>query len=308
MRILVTGDRGFVGMATVAELEQAGHEVHGFDIMAGGDIRDADDFAEDVERVQPDRILHLAAVARFADADADPRLAHATNVVGSQNVASAAATYHVPVVYASTGSVYMPISQEPPITEDFPAAGNSIYGCTKLLGELYIQAADVPSIVLRYSHLYGAEKRMHGLISGFIDRIERGLAPRLYGGAQSNDFCYVDDIARANRLALEAPWDCWGQVYNIGTGEELSAEDAGRAVCDAWGYDGAVEVLTGRPYDAPRFVYDTSKAERLLGFRAQYTFAEGLAAMASIERLTNGVTDLTMIRSTTSTGMVEAVS
>ena len=132
MKILITGDRGFVGAATQKLLEKEGHEVIGYDIMDRYDIRDYAQF-EAVAR-DADRILHLAAVARFAEADKDPKLALETNVMGTRNVALVAAKYHIPVVYASTGSVYMPIKQEPPITEEFPAMGNSVYGCTKYMG------------------------------------------------------------------------------------------------------------------------------------------------------------------------------
>src|SRR5205814_7937213 len=131
-------------------------------------------------------------------------LAAETNAGGTQNVAVAAEGFRIPVVYASTGSVYMPVKNTPPITEEFPATGNSVYGVTKRLGELYLQRHRAPWIILRYAHLYGAEKRMHGLIGGFLDRINRGLAPTLYGGKQSNDFTYIRDIARANYLAITA--------------------------------------------------------------------------------------------------------
>jgi nucleoside-diphosphate-sugar epimerase len=278
MRILVTGSAGFVGQASLAALTE--HQVIEYDLMGGYDIRDEKQLGMVVSENQPDRILHLAAIARFADADKDPLQAHATNVLGTKNVAKVASRYHVPLVYASTGSVYMPISEEPPITEDFKVAGNSVYGVTKLMGELYVRQSRSPWMILRYAHLYGVEKRGHGLIGGFIERIERGLAPTLYGGRQSNDFTYIADVARANRLALEASYDRWGEVYNIGTGEELTAEDAGRMVCDAWGYSGDTLVIPARSVDPERFVYDTAKATRMLGFTAEYSFKMGMAEMA----------------------------
>lgn len=285
MRVLVTGDRGFVGTATRAALEAAGHEVIGYDILDRLDIRVESDLRRVVEDKSPQAILHLAAIARFADADAWPLAAHSINVVGTQIVARVAQSYRVPLVYASTGSVYMPIDAEPPITESFRASGNSIYGCTKYLGERYIEAIDSPWIILRYAHLYGPEKRGHGLVGGFLDRIARGMAPVLYGGKQSNDFTYIADVARANMAALTASWDAWQTVYNIGTGEELTAEQAGRIVCDAFGYDGEIQVEQGRSVDSARFVYDCSKAARVLGFTAEYDFASGIAEMAAAKAL-----------------------
>jgi nucleoside-diphosphate-sugar epimerase len=278
MRVLITGAKGFVGSATSKLLSERA-DVLSYDIMAGLDIRDYDQLREYVLDMDPDRILHLAAIARFADADADPQLAHETNVLGTMNVARVASERHIPLVYASTGSVYMPIKKKPPITEDFPGCGNSVYGCTKYLGELYVKAVKAPWIVLRYAHLYGQEKRHHGLIGGFLSRIERGLAPTLYGGKQSNDFTYIDDVARANVCALKAPWDAWNQVYNVGTGEELSAEAAGRMICEVFGYKGEIELKEQRTVDPDRFVFDCSKAERMIGFKAEFDFKAGLMAM-----------------------------
>lgn len=282
MKILVTGNKGFVGTETQKLLEEQGHQVIGYDIMDGFDIRDLSQLDRIVQETRPDRILHLAAIARFADADSatiksDP-IAIETNVDGTRNVAHVARKYHIPLVYASTGSVYMPIKEEPPITEKFAAVGNSVYGCTKRMGEIYVEKA-TPYIILRYAHLYGKEKRMHGLIGGFLDRINRGLAPTLYGGKQSNDFTYILDVARANMLALTAPWDKWNQVYNIGTGEELTAEKAGEIICKATGYKGKIEKKEQREVDPGRFVYDCTKASVMLGFTAEYNFEAGLEHM-----------------------------
>lgn len=278
MKVLITGGLGFVGTETRKYLIEKGLSPASYDIMDGMDIRDLNHLETCIKEERPDRILHLAAIARFAEADKDPELAFDTNVVGTRNIATVAQKYHIPVVYSSTGSVYMPISQEPPITEEFKACGNSVYGCTKHLGELAIKKS-TPWIILRYAHLYGKEKRMHGLIGGFMDRINRGLAPTLYGGKQSNDFTYIKDVAYANYLALTAPWDKWNQVYNIGTGEELTAEQAGEIVCKFAGYKGEIEKKPQREVDPGRFVYDMTKAKAMLGFSPAFSFAQGLADM-----------------------------
>lgn len=282
MKIAITGDKGFVGSETRRQLEELGHTVIGFDVMDNKDIRDPRQFEQFIEVHRPDRVLHLAAIARFSDADKDPALAFETNVNGTLNVASVCKTFHIPLVYSSTGSVYMPLTLKKGevITEETPAKGNSVYGCTKYMGELYVKKT-TPHIILRYAHLYGREKRMHGLIGGFLERINRGLAPTLYGGKQSNDFTYIKDVAAANIAALTAPWDKWNQVYNIGTGEELSAEDAGKLVCKVAGYKGKIDKKEQRTVDPDRFAFDCSKAERMLGFKAAYTFEEGLKDMFS---------------------------
>lgn len=284
MKILITGDKGFVGTETkkyIAGLEEK-HEIIGYDIMDGYDIRDSQQLEQVVMATKPDRILHLAAIARFSEADKDPHLAFETNVLGTRNVSLVAGKHHIPVVYASTGSVYMPITDMPGekgINEDMPGRGNSVYGCTKNMGEEYIREFCNPYIILRYAHLYGAEKRHHGLIGGFMDRINRGLSPTLYGGNQSNDFTYIKDVARFNFTALNAPWDAWNQAYNVGTGEELTAKDAGKIVCEFAGYDGEIDTVKAREVDPQRFFYDMTKAEVMLGFKYEYSFKDGLEDM-----------------------------
>lgn len=278
---MITGSEGFVGSETKKLLKEEEHEVIGYDLMLGHDIRDYNQLDKFVDGHMPDRILHLAAIARFSDSDADPKLSVETNVIGTANVTAVAKKYHIPLVYSSTGSVYMPITDYTgTIKETWSAKGNSVYGCTKYQGELYVKEHN-PHIILRYAHLYGKEKRMHGLIGGFVDRIKRGLAPTLYGGKQSNDFTYIKDIAKANYLALTAPWDKWNQIYNIGTGEELSAEEAGKIICEFSGWKGEIEVKEARTVDPERFAFDCTKAEKMLGFKAQWSFKEGLKDMFS---------------------------
>lgn len=281
MKILITGSEGFIGQATIEYLKEKGFkkdQVIGYDIMSGRDILDLEQLCQVIEQEKPDRILHLAAIARFDEADKYPLLAHKTNVLGTMNIVEAAKKYHVPLVFSSTGSVYMPIKDKPPITEEFPIMGNSIYGCTKAIGDLYV-AEHTPHIILRYAHIYGKEKRYHGLIGGFLSRIEHDLEPILYGGKQSNDFCYVKDIAQANYLALTAPWDKWNQAYNIGTGEELTAQEAGRIICQQANYKGEVQIKPQRTVDPQRFYYDITNARNMLGYKPQYSFESGLKDM-----------------------------
>jgi len=283
MKCLITGHKGFVGTETTKLFLKKGIEVLGYDIMDRHNILNITTLRPLIATYQPDRIVHLAAVARFSEADANPKLAHEINVMGTMKIVMVAKEFQIPLIYASTGSVYMPIKQSPPITEDFPAMGNSVYGVTKYMGECYVRD-HTPHIILRYAHLYGKEKRMHGLIGGFVSRIERGLAPTLYGGKQSNDFTYIKDVARANYLAVVAPWDSWNQTYNIGTGEELSAESAGKLICEETGYKGKIEKKEQRTVDPERFVYDCTKAEKMLNFKAEFGFKKGLADMFKEEK------------------------
>ena len=120
LRVLVTGSEGFVGKETMKFLEAQGVHCVGFDVMNGWqDLGDPSTIEQAITANQINRILHLAAIARFADADRDPLKAFEVNCLGTANISRIASKYHVPIVYASTGSVYMPIKRSPPITEDF---------------------------------------------------------------------------------------------------------------------------------------------------------------------------------------------
>ena len=276
-KIVVTGGLGFVGTHTSKALRERGYIVLDYDLKQGMDIRI---FEQIYAVIQPgDKVLHLAAIARFSEADQDPLNAYVTNVDGTYHVAQACEIKGAErLVYSSTGSVYMPIQEEPPITEKFGAKGNSVYGCSKYIGELWIknECDKVPYIILRYAHLYGEGKIGHGAIGGFIDRMNRGLAPTLYGGAQSNDFTYILDIVQANILALEAPKKAWNQEYNIGTGYELTTEEVFIQLQKFFKYDKEFERLEQRTVDANRFVYDISRARKFLGYKPQFNFEQGM--------------------------------
>lgn len=273
MKVVVTGGSGFVGSHTIKALLQRGYQVFNYDLLGGYDIRNREQFYTVIEH--GDKILHLAAVARFADADRNPIEALGDNVIGCQNVARIAALKGAErIVYSSTGSVYMPIEQEPPITESFRAQGNSQYAVTKYQGELMIRNQTTPWIILRYAHLYGEGKIGHGAIGGFIARMERGLKPQLYGGMQSNDFTYIEDIVQANLLALESPH--LREIYNIGTGEELTTEGVFTILSELFKYRKEFEKLPARTVDPLRFVYDITKAKKLLGFYPKYNFRDGM--------------------------------
>lgn len=273
MKILITGNKGFVGSHTEKALREKGYQVMGYDLLDGYDIRDYEQLRSYVN--EGDKILHLAAVARFVEADADPYKTLTTNVEGTDVVARVAKENKAErVVYSSTGSVYMPVEQEGRIDESFQVRGNSVYGVAKHFGEIALKRSGCPFIILRYAHLYGQGKLGHGAIGGFISRMERGLAPVLYGGQQSNDFTYIKDIVQANILALET--DKLNETYNIGTGQELTTEEVFKQLTEFFGYDKEYERLPQRKVDADRFVYDISKAKNI-GYEPKYNFKQGMS-------------------------------
>lgn len=275
-RVVVTGSRGFVAHHTIPVLERAGYEVLGFDLVDGQDICRADDIRKVLTRGC--KVLNLAAVSRFAHADRDPAEAYRVNVGGVAVLFQVAAEVGVErVVHASSGSVYMPVWQSP-ITEDHPVIGaNSHYSRSKALGEEMIGRHRVPYVVLRYSHLYGEGKWHGGLVDSFLERIARGAAPVLYGGKQSNDFCYVPDVARANLRALETTH--LNERINIGTGEPTTTDQAADIISELTGYKGPVDRQPLRGVDTTQFVLDVRKAWDILRWTPEWSFKQGLTDM-----------------------------
>jgi len=274
MKVVVTGGSGFVGSNTLKELGKREQQWFNYDMVTGCDILNYDQLCSVIN--EGDKVLHEAAIARFAEADADPLKAYRINVQGTENVVKACMAKGAErLIYASTGSVYMPLEQEPPITEDFPARGNSIYACSKCTAEKVVMEGTTPWVILRYAHLYGEGKIGHGAVGGFIDRMNKGLRPIIFGGKQSNDFCLIDDIVHANILALDTP--NVNEAYNIGIGEELTTIHVFEILRDFFKYDTTFEMRPAREVDPIRFVFDISKAERLLGYAPKYTFERGIA-------------------------------
>lgn len=272
-RVIVTGSMGFVGSHTVKALLAKGYAVVGYDIASGFDLLDYKQLCGVIRR--GDVVIHEAAIARFADADKDPLLAYRVNVQGTENVAKACKKNGAErLIYASTGSVYIPIEQEPPITEQFRVCGNSVYACSKCTAEKLVQAYKTPWIILRYAHLYGEGKIGHGAIGGFIARMNQGLQPIVYGGRQSNDFTAIKDIVQANLLAIET--EHVNEIFNIGSGEELTTIGVFEIMRKFFKYDKEFDVRPARIVDPMRFVFDISKARKLLGYNPQFSFEAGL--------------------------------
>ena len=115
---------------------------------------------------------------------------------------------------------------------------------------------------------------------GHVDRMERGHKPTLFGGDQSNDFGYIKDIVDANILALTTTnADALNQDYNIGTGQELTTEEAFKTMRRVFGYRKEFERTEQRGVDATRMVFDISKARDLLGYEPKFSLEAGLTDM-----------------------------
>jgi UDP-glucose 4-epimerase len=115
----------------------------------------------------------------------------------------------------------------------------------------------------------------------WMERIAAGKPPLILGdGSQTMDFVHAVDIARANILAAKA--EVSDEVFNVASGVEISLLDLARTLLQVMGSDPGLEFGPQRKVNpVPRRLADTSKAERLLGFRAGIPLEDGLRGLVA---------------------------
>ena len=177
-----------------------------------------------------------------------------------------------------------------PTDEETPLRPTSIYACTKrhqeemclLIGRTY----GIPTISLRYFNAYGPRQSMGNPYTGaaaiFMSRILNGKPPHIFeDGKQQRDFVFVEDIARANVLALEANKGSY-QAFNIGTGLPTSILALSQHLVELCHSNVTPRVTRNfRKGDVRHCYADTSKAERVLGYKAETSLKKGLRKLIS---------------------------
>jgi UDP-glucuronate 4-epimerase len=208
------------------------------------------------------------------------------NVLATQRLLESCVKAAVPrLILASSSSVYGNAPNYP-TTEDTMTRPVSPYGVSKLAAEhLCLAYADAGMCsmrvaVLRYFTVYGPRQRPD---MGFRRFIEAALAGRpivLYGdGEQTRDFTYVEDIIRANLLAMAAP--IRAQVINIGGGRRITLNETLDLIGQTTGRRLRIDRRPAPPGDVRHTGADGTRAEALLGYRPQTELAAGLAAQAA---------------------------
>lgn len=297
---LVTGGAGFIGSHLVRALLARGWRVrvlddfstgreenlrglHGPLEIREGDLRDHQALEEVLRGVEV--VFHQAAFISVPASMEDPLTCHAVNADGTARLLEQARRAGVSkVVLASSAAVYGDATDFP-LQETLPYRPLSPYAASKAANEVYARlytlAFGLPVVALRYFNVYGPHQRPDSpyaaAIPIFIRRMLDGRPPTVFGdGTQRRDFIFVDDVVRANLLAAERS-EADGEVLNICTGTEVSLLDLLAVLRDLIPGAPEPEFAPPRPGDIYRSVGDPTKAERLLGFRAQTPLREGLA-------------------------------
>jgi UDP-glucose 4-epimerase len=250
--------------------------------VVDGDIRDKELVRDLMQGI--DVVFHQAAI-RITQCAETPRLAMEVLADGTFNVLEAAVEAGVKkVIAASSASVYG-LAEEFPTPEEHHGYNNrTLYGAAKLFNEgllrSFHQMYGLNYVALRYFNVFGPRMDRCGVYTEVLIRWMESLADGkpcsiLGDGTQTMDFLFIEDTARANILAAKS--DVTDEVFNVASGVETSLNELaamlgkvmGRSLRPAYGPARKVNPV-------PRRLADTSKAERLLGFRAEVSLEEGL--------------------------------
>lgn len=239
VRIIVTGGAGFIGSHVVDLFRKRGHVVAALDDLSSGtrenlpdgvplfvaDVRDLDAVGRVFNEFRPTAVCHQAAQMSVSRSVREPAFDAQTNILGLINVLEAGVAVGVKrVTFASSGGVLYGDVDEP-APEDAPCSPVSPYGISKWAGEKYLEffarEHGLQSVALRYSNVYGPRQNPHGeagVVAIFCKKMLAGEACTINGdGGCIRDYVYVDDVARANVLALTGDLKERFVAFNIGT-------------------------------------------------------------------------------------------
>ncbi len=296
MRVLVTGGAGFIGSHVTDYLLGRGHQVAVVDNLSTGrrenvpegarfyeaDIRTG--CSEVFEEFKPQALCHQAAQMDVRRSVREPDYDAEVNILGVVRLLENCVRHDVgKVVFASTGGAIYGEQQKFPAQEDHPQYPASPYGVSKLAAERYLHFYSLQYgmsyVALRYSNVYGPRQDPHGeagVVAIFCGNLATGRVSTINGtGEQTRDYVYVEDVARANTLALEG--EARSGTYNIGTGIETSVGELYETLRKVSGKDIASEHGPAKPGEQLRSSIDPSKAGNHLAWSPEVDLASGLA-------------------------------
>lgn len=264
------------------------------------DITDFEGAKKVFKDFKPEILYHLAAQIDVRKSVSDPVFDGKVNVLGSINLFKLSVEYGVKrVIFSSTGGALYGEPSKLPATENTPVKPLSPYGVSKYCGENYLnyfkrlyggghyapddgkvklseEAHVFERIILRYANVYGPRQDPFGeagVIAIFIGKILKGERPIIYGdGTQTRDYIFVEDVVKANLLALTGKEG----TYNIGTGIETSVNKLVEILSEV--FEKKIEPIytEERPGEVKRIALDGTLAKEVLGFVPQYSLYGGI--------------------------------
>ena len=303
LKALVTGGGGFIGSNLVRGLLARGDSVRVLDSFFSGKRRNLEEIEGDFELIEGDirdlptcraavkgveAVFHQAAVGSVPLSIEDPVLNHQVNIDGTLNMLLAARDAGARrFMFASSSSVYGD-APEPIKVETLAARPQSPYAVSKLAAEAYTivfsKVYGLETVALRYFNIFGPrqdpESMYAAVIPRFATKLIEGTAPTIFGdGGQTRDFTYVENVVRANLLALEAPVSACGRAYNVACGHATSLNELFHLLRGQIG--GAAATLKpsftqGQKGDVRDSLASIELAQKSLGYVPTIDVAEGI--------------------------------
>ncbi len=299
-RVLVTGGAGFIGsnfvhfllarggysVTVLDKLTYAGNLANLEPVRSNPRLRFVEGDICDAETVAPlvrdaDLVVNFAAETHVDRSIADAGSFVRTDTYGAFVLLEAAREAGVRrFLQISTDEVYGEAGERP-CAEDAPLLPASPYAASKAGGDRiafsYFVTYRTPVVISRCSNNYGRYQYPEKMVPLFITNALAGEPLPVYGtGRNTRDWIHVEDHCRALQLLLEAP-GIEGEVFNIGTGEELTILDiAGRILAETGRGTELIRLVADRPGHVRRHAIETRKIRERLGWRPERTFARGL--------------------------------
>jgi UDP-glucose 4-epimerase len=300
VKILITGGAGFIGSHIADHYIAAEHEVTIVDNMwaeGGGkaenlnpharfyraDITHDAELAQIFDEVKPEIVNHHAAQHSVAISTNDPQLDAHVNVLGLLNVLTNCTRTNVrKIIFASSGASYGTPAHLP-LDEESMQRPESPYGITKMVAEHYLRywqaGHGLNYTALRYGNVYGPRQDPNGeagVVSIFGKRFLAREGVRIdWDGEQCKDYVYVGDVARASVLALTRGDN---DIFCIGSGQPTSVNQIYQTLVRITGFEAPITRAPKRAGDIYLSYFNYSKAERVLGWKPEVTFEDGVQA------------------------------
>lgn len=297
MRVLITGVTGFIGSHLTPKLIEQGYEVYTMQRQVTGryvlgeqargsvfcDLRDYFAMRKAIAEIQPEVVIHLAAISPVAYSYDHPQEVFLVNTIGTINLAEACLR-EVPsfkhFLYAGTSEEYG-IQTEFPLREGTELRANSPYSASKIAADQYLQymrdAYDFPVTILRPFNSYGREEDTHFVVERIITQLLKSPVVKLGDITAVRDFMYVDDHVNAYLSCIKNE-KAKGEIFNFCTGKGSSIEELVYTIAKLLSIDVKIipATIPERPLDISVLIGDNSKAKRLLGWGPKFTLEEGL--------------------------------
>jgi len=228
--------------------------------------------------------VHFAAETHVARSLYLNRVFFTTDVLGTQSVVNAVLKHADTVdrfIHISTSEVYGSARVEP-MGEDHPLEPTTPYAAAKAgadrLVSAYVVSYDIPGVIIRPFNNFGPNQHLEKVIPRFITSAILGEPFTIHGdGSAARDWLYVEDTAEAVDRVIHAPLEkVRGEVFNLGTGVSISVIEIARRIADMFGSDSNLTFMDERFGQVQNHISSIDKSEKVLGFRARTSFADGL--------------------------------